>query len=108
MKTVTKLWIGLAVLALLAPLGLIVPALFGAGGAWGEWSTEELQDLIGYVPAGMKKIARLWSSPLPDYTVPGQGKGLAGDSLGYVLTAFIGIAVSAGLAYLLARWAGRK
>ena len=108
MKTVSKLWIGIAVLALLSPLGLIIPALFGAGGAWGEWSAEELRDLIGYVPAGMEKLSRLWSSPMPDYSVPGPRRGLFGESLGYMLTAVIGVAVTAGLAYLLAKWAGRK
>jgi hypothetical protein len=108
MTTVKKLWIGIAILALLSPLGLIIPALFGAGGAWGEWGLEEIKKLVGYIPEGMQKLAELWKSPLPDYTVPGQKQGLAHESLGYILTAVIGIAITAGLAYVLAKLLGRK
>lgn len=108
MTTTKKLWIGIGILALLSPLGLIIPALFGAGGAWGEWGAEEFNKLIGYVPEGMQRLARLWKSPLKDYAVPGHAQGLARRGLGYVLTAFIGIAVTAGLAYLIANVLGRK
>jgi hypothetical protein len=107
-KTVKKLWIGIGILALLSPLGLIIPALFGAGGAWGEWGLEEVNKLIGYIPEGMHKLAHIWKSPMPDYTVPGQKPGLAHESLGYILTAIIGVAVTAGLAYALAKLLGRK
>jgi hypothetical protein len=108
MTTTKKLWIGIGILALLSPLGLIIPSLFGAGGAWGEWGAEEFNKLIGYVPEGMQKLAHLWKSPLKDYAVPGQAQGLARRGLGYVLTAFIGVAITAGLAYLIANVLGRK
>jgi hypothetical protein len=108
MTTIKKLWIGIGILALLSPLGLIIPALFGAGGAWGEWGLEEMKKLVGYIPEGMQKLAELWKSPLPDYTVPGQKPGLAHESLGYILTAVIGIAVTAGVAYVIAKLLGRK
>jgi len=108
MTTTRKLWIWIIVLAVLAPLGLIIPALFGAGGAWGEWGVAEIKKLIGYVPAGMDKLGRLWKAPMPDYTVPGQKPGLVRESLGYIAAALIGIAVTGGLAYALARLLGRK
>ncbi len=108
MKNVKKLWIGLAILAVLTPLGLIIPALFGAGGAWGEWGLEEIRKLIGYIPEGMQKLSHLWNSPMPDYRVSGQERGIGRESLEYILTAVIGIAVTAGLAYLLARILARK
>jgi cobalt/nickel transport protein len=108
MTTTKKLWIGIGILALLSPLGLIIPTLFGAGGAWGEWSAEEFSKLVGYVPEGMRKLAHLWKSPLKDYAVPGQAQGLARRGLDYVLTAFIGVALAAGLAYLIACVLGRK
>ena len=38
MKTTTKLWIGLGVLAIASPLGLYLPDTFKAGEAWGEWN----------------------------------------------------------------------
>ncbi len=108
MTTTKKLWIGILILAILAPLGLIIPALFGAGGAWGEWGIDEIKKLIGYVPAGMEKLGRVWKSPLPDYSVPGQKPGLFHKSLGYIATALIGVAITGGLAYALARLLGRK
>jgi hypothetical protein len=108
MTTTKKLWIGIGILALLSPLGLIIPSLCGAGGAWGEWGAEEFNKLVGYVPEGMHKLAHLWKSPLKDYTVPGQTDGLARRGLGYALTAVIGVALTAGLAYLIAKALGRK
>lgn len=108
MTTVKKLWIGLAVLALLAPLGLLIPSLFGAGGAWGEWSIEEIRRMLGFVPEGMQKLSELWKSPMPDYAVPGQRQGIAHESLGYLAAAVIGVAITAGFAYLLAKILGRK
>jgi len=108
MATIKKLWIGIGILALLSPLGLIIPAFFGAGSAWGEWGLEEIKKLIGFIPEGMQKLAELWKSPLHDYTVPGQKPGLTHESLGYILSAVIGIAITAGLAYLIARLLGRK
>ena len=69
MRTTRKLWIGLGALIVLSPLGLILPARFGAGTAWGEWSAEELRKLVGYVPKGMSAG---WNAPLPDYVARGR------------------------------------
>lgn len=108
MTTTKKLWIVIGILVLLSPLGLILPALFGAGGAWGEWSLEEVKKLVGYAPKGMEKLSRLWKSPLQNYAVPGQRDGLLHGSLGYIVAAVVGIAVTAGIAYLLAKILGRR
>ncbi len=108
MITMKKLWIGIAILALLSPLGVLIPALFGAGGAWGEWGLEEIRRMAGYIPEGMQRLAHLWHSPLTGYTVPGQKQGLAHESLGYILTAIVGIAITAGLAFVLAKILGRR
>jgi cobalt/nickel transport protein len=108
MTTIKKLWIGIGILALLSPLGLILPAWLGAGSAWGEWGLEEIKKLIGFIPEGMQKLAELWKSPMHDYTLSGQKPGLAHGSLGYILTAVIGIVITSGLAYLIARLLGRK
>ncbi|MGD0919371.1 MAG: hypothetical protein ABSB22_23255 [Thermodesulfobacteriota bacterium] len=57
MKTFQKrLWIGLFILALLTPLGVILPEKFNAGDAWGEWGPETLEKLLGYVPDGLKRL----------------------------------------------------
>jgi hypothetical protein len=105
---IKKLWLALGILALLSPLGLIIPALFGAGGAWGEWGLAKVKKLSGYVPQGMEKLSRIWKAPLQDYTVPGQREGLVHGSFGYIVAAFAGIAVTAGIAYLLARILARR
>lgn len=57
--------IGLVLLTVFAPLGLLA-----AGSAWGEWSTEELGQQVGYVPQGMERFAGIWKGVLPDYALP--------------------------------------
>jgi cobalt/nickel transport protein len=108
MTTVKKLWVGIGVLALLSPLGLILPSLFKAEGAWGEWNLDEIERIAKFAPLGMKRLAGIWKAPMPDYTVPGQRTGMVGESLGYVFTAIIGIALVAGIMYLLAKLLGRR
>ncbi|MGQ9458836.1 MAG: PDGLE domain-containing protein [Anaerolineae bacterium] len=97
MKRHTLLWIGLAILALLSPLGLLAP-----GTAWGEWGAEEFHDLLGYVPQGLERFAEFWRAPLPDYTIPGLG-----DVPGYLLSAVVGMGLVVlatwGLGRVLAR-----
>jgi cobalt/nickel transport protein len=106
MKITRKLWIGLLILALLTPLGILVPHWFGAGGAWGEWSPEELQQRTGHVPGQLARQAGQWHAPLPDY---GSGHaGLPAQNLWYVISAILGLALVAGLAFLLGRWLARN
>ncbi len=108
MSIVKKLWIGIGILALLSPLGVIMPKWFGAEGAWGEWGLDEIEKIAGFVPAGMKRLATIWKAPLPDYAVPGQRTGLLGESLGYVLTGIIGVAITAGAMYSLSKLLVRR
>jgi len=105
MKLVAKLWIGIFILALLAPLGLIIPELFKAGSAWGEWGREDLIKMVGYFPRGMQRIAEIWKAPLPDYAFRGsENKGLQSLSLGYIVSGLIGILAVALAIYLLAKF----
>jgi hypothetical protein len=108
MTMTKKLWIGIGVLAVLSPLGVILPKMFGAGGAWGEWGLDEIQKVAGFVPNGMKRMAEIWKAPLSDYGLPGQGEGIGSRSFGYVVTAIIGVAFVAGLMYLLTKLLVRK
>jgi hypothetical protein len=104
MKTSKKLWIGIAALIVLSPLGLILPDTFNAGSAWGEWSGEEIKELVGYVPSGMSRLAELWKAPLPDYAFKGQESApLHSLSLSYIVSAIVGIAVVAGITILLGK-----
>ena len=108
LSTIQRLWIAIGILAVLTPLGLLIPKWLGAGGAWGEWGADEIETIIGYIPPGMKRLADRWKAPLPGYALPGQNSGLLGASLGYVLTGIIGVAITAGAMYFLVKLLTRK
>jgi hypothetical protein len=108
MKTTKKLWIVIGILLLLSPLGVIIPVLFKAQGAWGEWGRDTIEKMVGFMPEGMKRLGDLWKAPMPGYAIPGQSRGLASDSMGYVVTGVVGVAVIACIMYLLAKLIGRK
>jgi cobalt/nickel transport protein len=94
MKTINKLWIGIIVLIILTPVGLILPEHFKAGSAWGEWGADEMQKLIGYVPKGLAKLSSLWDAPMADYDFKGWGeKGLSYLSFAYIISALVGICI---------------
>jgi len=86
-----KLWLGLFIMALLSPLGIILPQKFGAEGAWGEWGLDALEKLIGYVPEGLKKTADIWKAPIPDYNFGGESALLSAKIISYVVSGIIGI-----------------
>jgi hypothetical protein len=101
---VKKMWLGLAVLALLSPIGLILPDKFKAGSAWGEWGTDEIEKMLGYIPQGMKKLAELWQAPMPDYAFKGWDKlGIGMQSLAYIVSAIIGVAVIVAIIMILGK-----
>ncbi|HEY4491985.1 MAG TPA: PDGLE domain-containing protein, partial [Acidobacteriota bacterium] len=78
------LWIIVAVLVLLTPLGLLAP-----GTGWGEWASEQFYGIgLGFIPKGLMRWEAIWSSWLLDYSVPGLG-----PRSGYVVSAIIGIFV---------------
>ena len=94
MKLITKFWIGIAVLIVLSPLGLILPDHFKAGSAWGEWGADGIQKLVGYVPKGLEKLSDLWKAPMPDYAFKGwEEKGISHLSFAYVISAIVGIGI---------------
>lgn len=104
MKITTKLWIGMAVLAVLSPLGLILPEYFKAGSAWGEWGADEIQALVGYIPNGLAKLSTLWKAPIPDYAFKGwEEKSLPHLSFAYIISAIAGIAVCAVLVWFVGK-----
>jgi cobalt/nickel transport protein len=89
-----KLWIGILVLTLLTPLGIILPEKFNAEDAWGEWSIEAVEKLVGFVPAKMKETADLWKAPVPDYNLGSEESPGYIGILSYILSAVIGIGLS--------------
>ncbi len=86
------LWIGLAVLVVATPLGLLAP-----GTAWGEWGSAGLSNLgLGFVPQGLARLETLWGAPLAGYDLPALGNA----NFGYVLSAVVGIALVALVVWL--------
>ena len=109
MKITTKLWIGLGVLIVLSPLGLLLPEHFKASAAWGEWGIDEIKELAGYVPKGLEKLAPLWNAPIPDYAFKGwEEKGLSHLSFAYIISAIAGMAVTVMAVLLIGRLLARK
>jgi cobalt/nickel transport protein len=104
MTLIKKMWIGIMVLVLLSPLGLILPHYFKAGAAWGEWGPDEISTMAGYVPRGMTKLSSFWNAPLPGYAFKGwTEKGLTHLSFAYIITAILGVGAVALVMYFLGK-----
>jgi len=103
-----QLWIALAALLVLTPLGILA-----AGSAWGEWAPEDFsspaarqqimtassnQSLPAEAPRGLRALASFWTAPMPRYAPP----FLKSPALGYLLSAMAGT----GLILLLVLFAG--
>jgi cobalt/nickel transport system permease protein len=103
------LWIALAALLVLTPLGILA-----AGAAWGEWvpedfSTPQARQQIAaasgnqapplQAPAGLQKLATIWTAPIPRYAPP----ILKSPQLGYILSAMAGTGLIV-LAFLGGAW----
>jgi hypothetical protein len=98
-----KLWVGLGIMALLTPLGIYLPQRLGASEAWGEWGTEALEKILGYVPEGMKKIADIWKAPIADYNFGGEGASFGTQAVSYIGSAILGIAAVALVLYIISK-----
>jgi hypothetical protein len=96
-----RLLVGLLVLAFLTPFGILLPRIFRADGAWGEWSAERLATVLGYLPEGMKRSAHVWKAPLSDYTFSLGSGSLASRSFTYAVSGVLGILVVVCLVFLL-------
>ena len=91
-SSLRRLWLAIAVLMLLTPVGIIA-----AGTAWGEWSPAELAHSASVsvavssqgatVPSGLERLSKLWTAPFPAYA-PGFVRS---RSFGYLLSAMFGV-----------------
>jgi cobalt/nickel transport system permease protein len=87
------LWVALAILVFIAPIGLLAP-----GTAWGEWGSDQLSHLgLNFIPQGFAHLEGLWGAPLAEYDLPALGNA----NLGYIISAILGIIVVGILAWLL-------
>jgi cobalt/nickel transport system permease protein len=107
------LWISLAALMILTPLGLLA-----AGTAWGEWRVADFGDPnqrreIAAVsqnqappaesPRGLARMANLWTAPMPAYAPP----FLHSAAFGYIMSAMIGVGLII-VVFLFVGWAMRR
>lgn len=98
-RVLLTLWIALAILVILTPLGLLA-----AGTAWGEWGAEELEGLgLGFIPRGLESLGSLWNAPIPDYAVP-----FLGDAVGYIVSAVLGVGILVAVFWLVGWLAERR
>jgi cobalt/nickel transport system permease protein len=103
------LWGVLAMILLLTPLGILA-----GGAAWSEWAPKQFSDPAARAqiaaasgnaappstaPAGMARMAKLWTAPLPEYA-PHFVKSAA---FGYLLSAMFGVGLILGAAWLAQR-----
>ena len=111
-RSTKPLWLGLAALMILTPLGILA-----AGSAWGEWAPEDFgnpgvrQQIAAAsgslappaaAPAGLQRLASVWTAPMPRYAPP----FLRSASFGYLLSAITGSGLTI-LVFLSAGWAAR-
>jgi cobalt/nickel transport system permease protein len=92
-----KLWLGVGVLLVLTPLGILT-----VGTAWGEWSPADFSP--GRVPRGLERLSSLWTAPLSRYTPT----FIHSAALGYLVSAMAGVGLIVGLSLLLYRATARR
>lgn len=94
-QRVRRFWLGLGALMVASPLGLLA-----AGTAWGEWGADDFGDAAArqamatasgmappaQAPAGLARLADLWTAPMPDYAPA----FLHSETFGYILSAVVG------------------
>jgi hypothetical protein len=107
-KTQKRLWAGLFIMALISPLGIFLPEYFNSGDAWGEWGTDTIEKLLGYVPEGLKKYADLWKAPVRDYNFGGNDSSMAVKVISSVASGILGILAVALVIYLISRMVVRN
>ncbi len=92
-KVVKNLAIGLGLLILLAPFGLLV-----VGETFGEWSKEEVKGKLGFVPIGLEHLSSIWSAPMPNYAFPNDESQIDAVAA-YILSGIIGVVACICLLY---------
>jgi cobalt/nickel transport system permease protein len=96
-RSLRPLWLGLGMLLILTPLGILA-----GGTAWGEWAASDFADAEARreiaaasrnqapptaAPQGLEKLSALWTAPFPDYAPP----YIRSAAFGYVLSGMFGM-----------------
>lgn len=100
-KNQKRLWTGLLIMVVLSPLGILLPDWLSSGDAWGEWSADILEKLLGFVPEGLKKYADFWNAPVPDYNFGGEQAPMAVQVVSYIASGVLGILMVLLLIYVI-------
>jgi cobalt/nickel transport protein len=90
-------------MALLSPLGLVIPRMAGSSDAWGEWGSETLEKLLGYLPEGLRQTADLWKAPVPDYQLWGEKVPWGLQMASYILSGILGIVLVGGFTMIIVK-----
>jgi cobalt/nickel transport system permease protein len=111
--TMRKLWLGLALLLILTPLGILA-----AGSAWGEWTARDFSDpqvreqIAGAsgnqmpptrIPRGLERLSSIWTAPLSRYAP----SFIRSAGFGYLMSAMVGVGLIV-VCSLLGSWLLRK
>jgi cobalt/nickel transport system permease protein/cobalt/nickel transport protein len=102
-RTIRNFAIGLILLIVLAPLGLLA-----AGEAFGEWGPEEVKEKLGFVPPGLEEFSNFWHAPLQDYALPGGNQSTTAAAATYILSALIGVVICGGILYFVGKRVARE
>jgi len=109
LPTARKLWLGLALLLILTPLGILA-----VGSAWGEWSAQDFRDPQArqqiaaasgnrlppsHVPRGLERLSSIWTAPLSRYA-PAFVRSAA---IGYFVSGMVGVGLIIATC-VLANW----
>lgn len=112
-RATRPLWIGLAMLMILTPLGLLA-----TGTAWGEWRAQDFADPAtreqitavsgnhappAQPPKGLERLSAIWTAPISDYA-PSFMKRAA---FGYMMSAVVGTGLIILIAWLIG-WITRR
>lgn len=99
-KMVRNFAIGMALLIILTPLGLLA-----VGETFGEWGSDAIKEKVGFVPLGLEKLSGLWNAPLPDYSFPdGESSESTNMSvIAYILSAVVGVAICGDMLYFVGK-----
>ena len=102
-KLQKRILVILLLLCLVTPAGILLPAYFNTGKAWGEWSAQTVKELVGYVPKGLAKYSDVWKAPLLDYSVNSGDKSIVHQSGYYIVSGIIGATLTYIVMLLISR-----
>ena len=112
-NSLPRLWIAVALLMVLTPLGILA-----AGKAWGEWSPSELamrksagqaasaasNSVTSSAPVGMQRLATLWTAPFPAYAPT----FVKSARFGYFLSAMFAVGILLLVSLVAQLWVQRR